>query len=145
MNKTRLTILVIITILALYSCRKDPLEYTSKMAGNHKWTGTAYWFNPNSTSDLSFDTVITVINDKTIHFSSYKYSYTYLHIGTGDFNYLSSNKKNKTITFTAKNLDYTRNIMVYDTIVYYYSNNSIVFSEYVLDKSNSKYTRLHTP
>ncbi len=120
------------------SCRKDPLDYTSRMAGTHQLTGLVYKIGSSAAPHLVSDTdSVYVVNNSTI---------IYTRFGRQDTMHCSStDKKYKTSTFTYhyRSLTGMPFIEDHDTVIYNYSNNGIVYTALNNYNNNLEYLRAH--
>ncbi len=110
--------------ISFFSCKKDPLENTSKLAGNHSWEGIRTVLNIiNNGADTIIRTVDSIQYEKYIDVFTSNKIYFF-----GDSMFLTSvNKNNKTIMYTGEDnymypYRYNR-----DTLIFNYFNNYIHF------------------
>ena len=143
-------------IMMLWGCRKSknysaPKTYVSNMGGIRAWNGTesdTSYIPPYDVTNKSISSTfaITVVNDSIIVCNDPNSFISNYDLGTSmindTFNYSSSNVSSKNITF-AKNIYINSGSTIYDTIIYNYANNTIIYTEYWFGPSWSR--RLHTP
>jgi hypothetical protein len=120
----RRSILFVFVVGVVIACRKDPLKKVSKIAGSHAWVGTKYSYGHGSWSyyPQAFDLEIIVLDNNTIVFP-------YEPIwGMDTLHFLALDRAKKAITFTAQYHYGSAYESSADTMVYYYSGDSITYS-----------------
>jgi hypothetical protein len=140
--KARASILLVLFTI-FFSCKKDLMKRLSNIEGMHTWVGIRHSFVSipgwgSNESAISFVEGITVVNDNMIIFP-YEPGYS---IDT--LYYLKVDKDKKTITFTGQweyNSSYESHT---DTMVYYYSGDSITYSRDEFDYPVSNWIRVST-
>ncbi len=126
-------LILICLLLSFFSCKKDPLENTSKLAGNHSWEGvrTVLHIINNgadtillSAEPVQYEKNITVLSRNIIYFFS-------------DSMFLTSvNNKNNIIMYTREDnymypYRYTR-----DTFIFNYVNSLIEFKRFTRNNNH---------
>ena len=120
------------------SCRKDPLDYTSRMAGIHQINGVRYILNSADTpTNVSFIDSVFVVNNNTIVYRGFGYLRT--------MTCFTTDKKHKTSTFIYHYRSPTNMPLREDndTVIYNYANNSINYSSYFNLNNYEVYFRGH--
>ncbi len=116
------------------SCKKDPLENTYKLAGNHTWVGIekitgriGYGVSPDTTYAVRFEHKIVVVDKNTIYFED-------------TMKCVLSDKNNRKLIYVHYESLFAMNSYETDTIIYNYANGAIEYKYRMNNKGHEVIT-----
>ncbi|MBX2906805.1 MAG: hypothetical protein KF744_12250 [Taibaiella sp.] len=129
---------MLLALAFVAGCRKQPIKFTEKMAGEHTWRATVVnlWFGAPPPINTTFPGPIYVLNERTIVFP---------RAGDDTMHLLDADRKRKRLVFVSAYEPIRYGSYKYDTVIYDYVNNVIFYNSTGGSSGKTTWTRAQTP